>query len=48
MRHHAKLNIYGPQRVARPIFRLLAVRERTVTLEALKASFEREPRPATD
>jgi uncharacterized protein YndB with AHSA1/START domain len=47
VRHHAKLNLYGPQRMAKPVFRLLAVRERTVTLEALKRSFEHEGRPAT-
>jgi len=40
VRHHAKLNLYGVYRWAAPIFRLLAVRERTVTIEALKASFE--------
>ena len=40
VRHHAKLNTYGLYRLAGPIFRRLAVRERTVTIEALKASFE--------
>lgn len=40
VRHHAKLNLYGAYRLAAPLFRRLAVRERTVTLEALKASFE--------
>jgi len=38
--HHAKLNTYGVYRVAAPIFRQFAVRERTVTIDALKASFE--------
>ena len=40
VRLHAKLNLYGAYRLAAPLFRRLAVRERTVTLEALKASFE--------
>ena len=40
VRHHARLTIYGPQRVAKPLFRMLAIRERTVTIDALKASFE--------
>jgi uncharacterized protein YndB with AHSA1/START domain len=40
VRHHAKLNAYGVYRLAAPILRRLALRERTVTIEALKASFE--------
>ncbi len=40
VRHHAKLNTYGVYRAAAPIFRRFAVRERTVTIDALKASFE--------
>lgn len=48
VRHHAKLTTYGWQRPLTPIFRIFAVRERTATIEALKASFEREPRPAGD
>ncbi len=40
VRHHAKLNVYGVYRWAAPIFRRLAVRERTVTIDALAASFE--------
>lgn len=39
VRHHAKLNTYGLYRVATPVFRRFAVRERTVTIDALKASF---------
>jgi len=38
--HHAKLNAYGLYRLALPILRWLALRERTVTIDALKASFE--------
>lgn len=40
VRHHAKLTAYGLYRLAAPILRRLAVRERTVTIDALKASFE--------
>jgi len=39
VRHHAKLNVYGIFGLAAPIFRRLAVRERTVTVDALRASF---------
>ena len=39
VRHHAKLNIYGFYGLAAPIFRRFAIRERTVTVDALKASF---------
>jgi uncharacterized protein YndB with AHSA1/START domain len=41
VRHHAKLDVHGMYRLAAPVFRRFAVRERTVTIEALKASFER-------
>ena len=40
VRHHAKLTTYGVYRLAAPIFKRFAVRERTVTIDALKASFE--------
>lgn len=40
VRHHAKMKTYGVYRLAAPIFRRFAVRERTVTIDALKASFE--------
>ena len=40
VRHHAKLNVYGVYHLAAPIFRRFAVRERTATVDALKASFE--------
>lgn len=38
--HHAKLTMYGMTRLMKPIYRLYAVRERTATINALKASFE--------
>jgi uncharacterized protein YndB with AHSA1/START domain len=40
VRHHAKLHTYGLYRLATPILRRIAVRERTATVDALKASFE--------
>ena len=40
VRHHAKLNIHGAYRLAAPVFRWMAIRERTVTLDSLTASFE--------
>ncbi len=40
VRHHAKLVTYGVYRLASPIFRRFAIRERTATIDALKASFE--------
>ena len=40
VRHSAKLNVYGVYGLAAPIFRRLALRERTVTVDALKASFD--------
>jgi len=39
VRHHAKLSTYGVYRLATPVLRRIAVRERTVTIDALKASF---------
>ncbi len=41
VRHHARLQIYGFSRLATPVYRWLARRERTVVIEALKASFDR-------
>ncbi len=38
--HHARLRVNGVYRLAAPVFRLLAVRERTATIDALAASFE--------
>ena len=46
VRHHAKLTMYGVYRLAAPIFRRFAVRERTVTIDALKDSFEPGPSSA--
>jgi len=39
VRHHARMAAYGMQRLAMPLFRWLAVRERTATINALLASF---------
>jgi uncharacterized protein YndB with AHSA1/START domain len=41
VRHRAKLVPYGMWRLAAPVLRRFAVRERTITVDALKASFER-------
>ena len=40
VRHHATMNTHGIYRVATPLLRRIAVKERTATVEALKASFE--------
>jgi uncharacterized protein YndB with AHSA1/START domain len=40
VRHHAKMHTYGIYRLATPILRRIALRERTATVDALKASFE--------
>ncbi|MEV5072599.1 hypothetical protein MRBLMI12_004262 [Microbacterium sp. LMI12-1-1.1] len=37
--HHAKMRTYGMYRLATPFLRRIAMKERTVTLEALAASF---------
>ena len=42
VRHHARLTMYGIYAFGSPIFRRFAVKERTVTIDALQASFERE------
>lgn len=39
VRHHARMEVNGVQRLGLPIQRWLAVRERTATLQALQASF---------
>lgn len=39
VRHHARMQAYGMQRLAMPIYRWIAVRERTATIDALQASF---------
>ena len=43
VRHRGKLMSYGVWRLGTPIWRRLAVKERTITLDALKASFEPGP-----
>lgn len=43
VRHRGKMVSYGVWRFGTPIWRRLAVKERTITLEALQASFERNP-----
>ena len=40
VRHTARLQVNGVWQLGRPLFRLLARRERTATLEALGASFD--------
>lgn len=40
VRHHAKMHTYGIYRLATPILRRIAMKERRATLEALKASFQ--------
>jgi uncharacterized protein YndB with AHSA1/START domain len=39
VRHHARMHTYGGYRLAAPIFRRIAVKERTTILDALEASF---------
>ena len=46
VRHHAELRTYGLYRLAAPFLRRIAKKERTVTLEALVASFEPGGQPA--
>ena len=41
VRHHARLHAHGLYRLGMPLWRRVAVRERTATIDALKASFER-------
>ena len=41
VRHTAKLHTYGVYRLASPLLRRMATKERTTTLEALALSFER-------
>ncbi|REJ07367.1 hypothetical protein DY023_03990 [Microbacterium bovistercoris] len=47
VRHHARMRVYGLSRLATPIYRWMARRERTVVIEALQASFDR-PAPGQD
>lgn len=39
VRHHAKMQTYGLYRLATPVLRRIALKERTATIEALAASF---------
>jgi uncharacterized protein YndB with AHSA1/START domain len=43
VRHSAKLVPHGVWRLGTPIWRRFAVKERTTTIDALKASFEQPP-----
>jgi uncharacterized protein YndB with AHSA1/START domain len=40
VRHHARVVTHGVYRLATPVLRRIAVKERTTTIEALQASFE--------
>lgn len=40
VRHHAKMHTYGVYRLATPILRRIAMKERAATIEALAVSFE--------
>ena len=40
VRHHSRMHTYGAYRWATPVLRRIAVKERTATMEALRASFE--------
>jgi uncharacterized protein YndB with AHSA1/START domain len=40
LRHHATMHTHGIYRLATPVLRLVAVRERTAIVDALKASFD--------
>lgn len=40
VRHHARMHTYGSYRLATPIFRRIAIKERTTTVDALKTSLE--------
>ncbi|WP_277208958.1 hypothetical protein [Isoptericola croceus] len=44
VRHRGKLVSYGVWRLGTPIWRRFAVKERTIRVDALKASFEQDPR----
>jgi uncharacterized protein YndB with AHSA1/START domain len=40
VRHHAKMHAYGIYRLGMPLWRRIALRERSTTVDALQASFE--------
>jgi len=48
VRHRGKLVSYGIWRLGTPIWRRFAIKERTITVDALKASFERNPSSAPE
>ena len=48
VRHRGKLVSYGVWRLGTPIWRRFAIKERTTTVDALKASFERDPSSAPE
>src|SRR6476646_1943224 len=48
VRHRGKLVAYGVWRLGTPIWRRFAIKERTITVDALKASFERNPSSAPE
>lgn len=41
VRHHARMQVYGASRLATPVYRWMARRERTLVVEALQVSFNR-------
>ncbi|WP_306233260.1 SRPBCC family protein [Agrococcus beijingensis] len=43
VRHGARLEVHGSRSLLMPVYRWLARRERTATMEALQASFRSEP-----
>jgi uncharacterized protein YndB with AHSA1/START domain len=42
VRHHAEMHAYGIYRLGMPLWRRVAVRERSITIDALQASFAAE------
>jgi len=48
VRHRGKVVPYGVWRLGTPIWRRFAVKERTITIDALKASFEGKPNAPGD
>ncbi len=48
VRHRATLAAYGGWGLASPVLRRLALKERTTTIDALTASFERNPTSGAD
>jgi uncharacterized protein YndB with AHSA1/START domain len=48
VRHDARLRTYGSYRLATPVLKRIAVRERTAVLDKLARSFERPASPAAE